>query len=211
MKGNEAKAENAAAEAADTEGKNTENQSVEDAGEQEDDLENALKEFDRETTTPEETGEKAKEADADEAARLKRIEKQLEDNRRRETNEDIRKAAGTIRDADERLSHLSTDWVEALMLRDAEKDERIQQAFVNRYARPAEYERVLKGLAAKYAKDMKNLPDESTTRDREAINSSVRGSQTASPSDSGFDEDVARTGSDAEFQKMKKRLLAGGA
>lgn len=69
------------------------------------------------------------------------------------------------------------DWIN----REAKKDNRLAQAWVNKEKDPAGFNRIVRGLERKLAQRFSNLPDNTATADRAAVTAAVRGASTKAP------------------------------
>lgn len=181
----------------------------EKAGEQVSELEQALKEFDQ-GTKPEPKPEqgKAEEKPREEAIDPKTyrlIEKDYLERQQKETDSDVTRAAESLRENDDTLGHLSTNWLEARFRLEADRDPRVLDAFAMRKRNPDAFTRVLKGLSEKFSKELKERPDNGLTNDREVINAAVRGSSTTPPEQT-FDKEKIRKMNAAEFEDYKRGL-----
>jgi len=121
------------------------------------------------------------------------------------TQSDIAKAVQTAKDGNEALSVLGDTVVRRYLEFEAAEDPRVQKAWVSRNSNPDGWNRVLKGLGDKLAKEIQAQPDQQLTNDREAARTSVRGSSTQAPPEEKLDNAQLNSLSDAEFnQEMAK-------
>lgn len=91
-------------------------------------------------------------------------------------------------------------WLDA----QAKQDPRLAQAWIERDAKPKQFEQVKTALAKNFAKKFSKLPDRQATEDRETVAAAVRGASTRTPE--GKAPDFGKL-SDSDFQKEKDKLF----
>jgi hypothetical protein len=166
-----------------------------------DDLDAALKEFDTATTTsspPEPKPAVAPAAADDVSKRVETLEKTLAEERFQKNIQPVlQKIRGDVPaevfDDDELIA-----WMDAR----AKKDQRLQNAWVNRDRNPQAWDRVVEGLGRDFGKKFSPRVDERATADREAVTAAVRGASNRAPE--GKAPDYAGM-SNAEFREAHKR------
>ena len=121
------------------------------------------------------------------------------------TQSDIAEAVKTTKDGNEALSVLGDTVVRRYLEFEAAEDPRVKNAWMARNTNPEGWNRVLKGLGDKLAKEIQAQPDQQLTNDREAARTSVRGSSTQAPPEERMTNEHLNDMSDAEFrQEMAK-------
>lgn len=180
---------------------NNPEQSASGAEEGAQDLDALLNEFDDAPKPPKEEKPVEQQDDSAELKEFVREYKQREIQQKTET--DLKDTVNVIK---EQIGELPFDepdgLIEALLIREAEKDRRVASAWMNRADSPAAWDKIRRGLANKFAKQL-SIPDTKATRDWKAINSAVRSSTTTTP----VEEKVDVAGmSDSEFMKYKQSL-----
>lgn len=148
-----------------------------------DDLETLLAEYEATTkkpetaaTKPETTAETPKGEDAV-AKRLETLEKREAD---RQFRTDIKPAIDRVRGKIDPAVYDDDD-IRDWMDREAQKDPRLAQAWLERHQNPDKFARVLDGLSRKLGDRFSKAPDAAATADREAVTAAVRGASTKAP------------------------------
>lgn len=117
-------------------------------------------------------------------------------------SDDLSKAIGTIKGAQPALKTLGDGVVKAMLNDAAAADDRIRAAWMQRDANPVAFQRVLNGLARKFAADLPTPADGRVDGDRAAAITAARGS-TRQPAADAEDKKVLGM-SDAEFDRHWK-------
>lgn len=134
------------------------------------DLEASLAEYDEAMGkgSTEQLGDKKKVDEPDLSARIERMETQT-------NNRDLGDAIKIVR-TDFGSDEVSDSFVKIWMLAQAQDDPRIDKAWDNRHVDPKKFERVLAGLATKFAQENARLrkTDADATADHEAVAQAVR-------------------------------------
>ena len=188
-----------------TESDDSPGEGAEDKGAQGDDLDASLKEFDQETAPTEEKPTdppKPDEASDDRDARLDRIENRF-------VSEDLGKAVTSIKGAHDNLEGVSKDMIEGRLRLESSRDPRVEQAFLNQANDPAGWDKVLKSLGDKIAKEVGEQADPQLTNDRDAMRSAVKKQSTNAPAGPSHEE--MRVLSDEEFDAKAEQGFRGTA
>jgi len=90
----------------------------------------------------------------------------------RQERTDIDNAVTKLKD--ESGTQLPDSMIEGYLRSKAIKDGRIDKAFNDRFNNPQGWEKVLKGLANDFKKEMESLPDSTLTANRDAVEAAVR-------------------------------------
>lgn len=96
------------------------------------------------------------------------------------------------------------DWVKVWLVTQAQKDERLDRAFVERVKNPAKWNAVKAELGKKLHKMASKQPDQNATEDRNAVAQAVKGASTKAPAEPAPD---FSTMSAAEFEQAKRKLF----
>lgn len=111
------------------------------------------------------------------------VKAKLDEERAREAaKRDLENVVKTIRgdNPDDRFDDVFvTAWVDS----QAQKDPRLQNAWLKRHEKPDEFKRIVAKLAEQFQSKISHLPDKNTTEDRDAVNAAVRGSSNTGPGD----------------------------
>ena len=91
-------------------------------------------------------------------------------------------------------------WLDA----QAQQDQRLAKAWVDRHANPKQFEQVKTALAKNFAKKFSKLPDAAATEDRAAVTAALRGASTRAPE--GKAPEYGKL-SNADFEKEKAKLF----
>lgn len=145
-----------------------------------DDLDAALKSFDEATpkksATPPAPADAAKDA-PDLVRRISDLEKALTE---REFETDIAPVIKTVR-GEIPPEVYDDDDVRSWIDREAVRNPKLQQAWLDRRRNPAGFDAVVKGLQRKLAQRFDKLPDKAATEDTAAVTAALRGTSTKTP------------------------------
>lgn len=182
-----------------------EDQDAKDADAQEDDLDSLLSEFDTETKAPkpessgDQTDVKPETTDDTTNARLAAVEERF-------MREDVANAVGALKEGHPALAGISDSMIEARLRLEAENDPRFKNAFLNKAANPAAWDRVQESIGKKIAKEVGSPVDGQLTKDREAAVAAVNRNATSAP-DAGPSNDDMIAMSDNQFEAHKAKLF----
>ena len=172
-----------------------------------DDLENALREFDEQE--PEQPAEPVKsEAPNDDTAEIINYVRQQREQEARESSiKDLKAAANAIKDSVGEIPvNLPDEVFEGLLYQRAENNPAIMKAWMNRGKNPEGWNKVLKAVGKEFGDKLKQTPDAKATGDWNAVESSMHSASTSSQNEPS--KDVAKM-SDAEFAAYKMSLQGG--
>lgn len=169
-----------------------------------DDLETLLAEYTAATKQPEPAASKpgtTAETPKGDPALAKRLETLEQRDADRQFKADIKPAVDRVRGKIDPTVYDDDD-IRDWMDREAQKDPRLAQAWLERHQNPDKFARVLDGLGRKLADRFARAPDAAATADRDAVTAAVRGASTKAPE--GKAPDYSRL-SDREFaDKVEK-------
>lgn len=180
-------------------------------GAQKDELDTLLSEFESsaetkpKTSQPETAAKPGAQLDPADVENLKRFAATYEADR---TRADVLKAVASAKQSAPALSAFDDDVVEAMLNAKAQKDPRLQQAWLQRHQKPMEWNKVMKAVAWDIAKGLKRAPDEQLTADREAARAAVSGRATEAPGDNEPSKEQLRSMPGREFRKLETELYA---
>jgi hypothetical protein len=173
------------------------------------DLDTLLKVYDEKVTAPAATAttpEPKPGTDPDLktlADRLKRVDSLVTEANNLQFKRDMTDTVKTIRgDLDPTV--FDDDLVEAFLNGKAKQDDRLAQAWLDRHAKPKQFEQVKTALAKDFAKKFSKMPDKAVTEDRELVSAAVRGASTRAPE--GRPPEFGKM-SNSDFQKEKDKLF----
>lgn len=169
-------------------------------GEQVDDLDSILSEFEPEPNPepkpdPSTMVEGVKEA-------VGWIREQKEAEAAKQTQEDIDKAVEFITGEMVISQKLANGYLHQI----AANDQRFMKAFTERHQNPGGWQKVLDGVKAEFAKEVNEQPDAQLTADRDAARAAVQGTSTTSPDPQPTSNADLNNMSDAEFKAYKAGL-----
>jgi len=178
----------------------SENQSTEESGAQ-DELDSLLSEYEQETS---ETGGQQQQEDSNENNQgymSPDVQRILE----RETQNDIKDASNAIKE--ESGLTLPDSVFKGVLHASVEGDPRAMRLWANRHNDQKGWNAYLSKVAKNLADEMKSLPDQGATSDREAVEAAVRNASTHQPS--AQDEPDVASMSDVDFAQYKMKLARG--
>jgi hypothetical protein len=123
---------------------------------------------------------------------------------RRIVRQDLDSAIGLMQTEHPALKGLPKPAIEAVLSAEARRDTRITNAWLARHENPDGWNRVVKGLSGRIAKQFSSLPNAELTEDREAARAAVTGR--SSGGDGGISEEKLRSMSDEEFDAYEREL-----
>lgn len=173
----------------------------EDQGAQdEESLESLLGEWDQDSGSEQPKPEEKDKPEDDD--RMSKLEGEIRDLRRRDAekafNESVQTAVKTVQNVIGDGAYDNSE-VEDFLWARAARDQRFQNAFLNRGVNPSAFDKVLKALGKELGQRAKNRPDPQTTSDSEAVAAAVRGSSNRAP-DTEEDFSKVEKMSDVEFE-----------
>lgn len=175
-----------------------------DAQNNADDLDSLLNEFDvaqKPAATKETQPEQKPAADSDLQSRLNQMEGFVNQAEARQFRQDMDKTISSIRgDLDPEM--FDDKLVQAWLDVQAQADQRLQEAWLNRHSKPKQFEKVVESLGRNFVKKYGQLPDKAATEDREAVTAAVRGASTKTPE--GKAPDFSGM-SNAEYRETHKK------
>ena len=158
--------------------------------EQEATLQEALSEFDKAKETPAETqpAETPKQdVDLGEVVKTSReMRAYLDGEKSKAIEADLDGAAEKILGETGESKGLVRGWMEY----QAAQDPRISEAFLRRHENPAAFTKVVNSLKAEFAKSRETKVDQAATEERAAVNSAVKASANAPPSEEMSDDKI---------------------
>ena len=165
---------------------------AEDSGAQVDDVDAALAEFTDKTAQEETTTDTPKpdEADDELASRVVAIEN-------RYASEELGKAVSTIKDAHDHLSGVDPNIIEGRLRLESARDPRVEEAFKNQSSNPDGWNKVVKAIGDKIAKEVGAVADPQLTNDRDAMRDAVN-TQSTNASDGPSQAEISAM-SDEEY------------
>lgn len=134
-------------------------------------------------------------------------QRRIEQIEARFVQDDLSKAIGSVKGAQPALKSLGDGVVKAYLNDQAAADPRIRQAWLQRNADPATFDRVLKGLARKLAADLPSPTDGRTDGERGAAITAARGSS-KQPALAAHEARV-KSMSDADFEQAWNKRSFG--
>lgn len=188
-----------------------EDEGARDTG-QDDDLDTALDEIESRQTrkTDDKPAPKTSTDDANLQARLDRLEQEREEERQKATRQDVETALNrTVDDflENETIKQVyDQDEIRGLIEVEAQKDERLLNAFANRHSSPSDWNRAKAGLLKKIETKAASKVSQNRS-EQEAVTASAQGVSTSAPSQ---DSEVPAQGdlesmSDAELRALKRQ------
>ena len=177
---------------------------VDSASAQQDPLDELLASYDEATKTdgvitpPKPMGDGNSNSETD--RRLNLMEQKLQRYEQGETRQVVDKIVNDIKGE----IVIDNDLVEGWLIKQANKDRRLDQAFNERDTNPQKWSAVETELKKKFHKVASQMIDKEATDDRNAVAAAVKGASTKVPADPPPD---FSTMSAAEFQAAKRRLF----
>lgn len=177
---------------------------------QDDDLESALEQIESKTQTKADTPAPKKD-DTDLQARLARLEKERDEDRQRAARQDVESAldqtVNSFLDNDTIKQVYDQDEVRGLIEVEAQKDDRLMDAFINRHSDKAGWKRVSAGLMKKIETKAASKVSQNRS-EQEAATASAQGVSTSAPSanDELPPQHELAGKSDAELDALKRQL-----
>jgi len=168
-------------------------------------LDELLKEYEQGTEAKPEQKEAEPDKKAPDHPQMSEVLDFVREAQAERTQSDISKAVQTAKDGNEALSVLGDTVVRRYLEFEAAEDPRVKNAWMARKSNPEGWNRVLKGLGDKLAKEIQAQPDPQLTNDREAAHASVRGSSTQAPPEEKVTNEHLNEMSDAEFKREMRK------
>ncbi len=172
-------------------------------GEQDDDLDTLLRQYDEESNQEQVSQPKLKQEGSDDKLNMivNYLQQQEQKNQQREVDDAIK---ASVKSMKEYLGaeNVEDDYIRALIEGSASTMPQIRTAFIKRKEKPADWDKVMRGLAKKYQKYVPKGDD-----DREAVVAAVKGSSSSKPEpEKDFPSDKEfKSMSDREFQEWVRK------
>lgn len=147
---------------------------------------------------------KGEQSDDETKALLNELRQERDERIRQQTEEDVQKAVGTIKEGLE--TDVPDKLIEGYLYREAAKDSRFLAAFQSRHKEPEKWNRLLKAMSGNVNKQLSGQVDQSMTDDRDAVASAVRSAQKAPAQGEGYSNKDLAGMSDAEFRKLQREM-----